>query len=503
MCCNVVPLRVFRGRHLGRRVCGSTRRHCERSGDPRGAGVAGAVAYSGDMSAALTDTGPRAARIIERLDTLFEIDRAAGTNRPGLGAGEQRAFDQTRGWMEQAGLTVSVDPAGNLLGRLVGSRSVALAEVWTGSHLDTPPDGGRFDGALGVIAAIDALEAIAAGGGARRTLTVVAFRLEEGWRFGRGVFGSRAVAGMLERRRGRPARRRRDLAGRGVRGARPGASCRWAGGSSLRPPALSRPTSSRGRCWPPPACRLGVVTSIAGMAGIDIAFAGRRGHAGTTPMALRADALGAAARFVQTAHDTARAIPDAVCTVGRLTVAPGATNTIPGRVELFADLRAPDDERLEQLVSTVVAGAEARRRVRRMPRRGHPAVAVPVGADEPRTGGRAAPLDRPAGAGAVRAALRRGPRRGHHEHGRSALGDAVRAQRRRWHQPRAGGTHRGRRRRLVRGRARARAARAGGPDDRLGSSGAAVAAGARARTRPGPDARRAEGAVRPRTRWSR
>ena len=72
------------------------------------------------MSSALTDAGPRAARIIDRLDALFEIDRMAGTNRPGLGEGEQRAFDQTREWMEQAGLTVSVDLGGNLYGRLRG-----------------------------------------------------------------------------------------------------------------------------------------------------------------------------------------------------------------------------------------------------------------------------------------------------------------------------------------------------------------------------------------------
>ena len=309
------------------------------------------------MSGFASDAGHRAARILERLDTLFEIDRAAGTNRPGLGEGEQRAFDHTRAWMEQAGLAVSVDAGGNLYGRLTGADPSA-AEVWTGSHLDTPPDGGRFDGALGVMAGIEAAEAIAAGGGTRRTLTVAAFRLEEGWRFGRGVFGSRALAGMLEDDE---------------------ADLRDADGISLAEAFAALglgqlPTA--GWLEPAPACfvethieqgpvlaaagvPLGVVTSIAGMAGIDFAFTGRRGHAGTTPMALRADALGAAAWFVHTAYDAARAIPDAVCTVGRLTVSPGATNTIPGRVELFADLRAPDDRRLEQLVSTVVAGAEA------------------------------------------------------------------------------------------------------------------------------------------------
>ena len=79
----------------------------------------------------------------------------AGTNRPGLGEGEQRAHDLVASWMAEAGLSVEVDPAGNLIGRLPGS-DPSLAEVWTGSHLDTPPDGGMFDGALGVVAGLDA-----------------------------------------------------------------------------------------------------------------------------------------------------------------------------------------------------------------------------------------------------------------------------------------------------------------------------------------------------------
>ena len=82
---------------------------------------------------------------------------------------------------------------------------------------------------------------------------------------------------------------------------------------------------------------LGIVTSIAGMAGLELTFTGRRGHAGTVQMELRSDALGAAARFVVGAHDVARALPGAVATIGRMTVAPGATNTIPERCELFVD----------------------------------------------------------------------------------------------------------------------------------------------------------------------
>ena len=93
------------------------------------------------------------------------------------------------------------------------------------------------------------------------------------------------------------------------------------------------------------------------MAGIEIVFTGRRGHAGTVPMDLRSDALGAAAGFVRRVHDAARSLSGAVATVGRMDVSPGATNTIPGRVELFADLRAPDSDRLDALVAAASSAA--------------------------------------------------------------------------------------------------------------------------------------------------
>jgi allantoate deiminase len=294
--------------------------------------------------------------MLERLDTLFQIGRAAGTNRPGLSAGEQRAFELVAGWMREAGLDVTFDPAGNVVGRLVGSEP-ALPEVWSGSHLDTPPDGGRFDGALGVLTALAAVEAMRADGPPRRSVAVMAFRLEEGPRFGRGVFGSRAVCGMLEDDEG-------DLLD--------------ADGISLAEAFAALGYGELPRAgWldPPPACfveahieqgptlaasgvPLGVVSSIAGMAGLELTFTGRRGHAGTVPMPLRSDALGAAARFVVAAHDHASSLPGAVATIGRLTVVPGATNTIPERCELFADLRAPDTARLDALVDGAVAVAQ-------------------------------------------------------------------------------------------------------------------------------------------------
>src|ERR671931_533579 len=263
----------------------------------------------------------RARRIIDRLDELFGIGQAAGTNRPGLGPGEQRAHDLVGEWMGAAGLEVQVDRAGNLFGRAVGAEPTR-PEVWSGSHLDTPPDGGRFDGALGVLAALEAASAIASPGRASRTIAVVAFRMEEGCRFGRGVFGSRAMLGRLE-----------------------------------RDEAFVEPHIEQGPTLAEIGVPIGVVSSIAGMAGINLVFTGRRGHAGTVPMALRSDALAAASAFVGRAHDAARALPGAVATVGRMSVSPGATNTIPGRVELFADLRAPDAARLDALVATALAGA--------------------------------------------------------------------------------------------------------------------------------------------------
>jgi hydantoinase/carbamoylase family amidase len=307
------------------------------------------------MTGRLTTAG-RAERILRRLDELFEIGRAAGTNRPGLGEGEQRAFGCAQEWMQQAGLEISVDPAGNLLGRLPG-KAPTSGEIWSGSHLDTPPDGGRFDGALGVVAAIDAIEAIADTGGAERTLTAVAWRLEEGCRFGRGVFGSRAAAGMLEPDEAHLTDADGVSLGQAFAGLGLGSlpSTGW-----LDPPPAGYVEThiEQGPVLADTGAAVGVVSSIAGMAGIELWFHGRRGHAGTTPMAMRADALGAAAGFITAAQDAARAIDGAVCTIGRLTVSPGATNTIPERAELFADLRAPDAERLDALVTAATAAAE-------------------------------------------------------------------------------------------------------------------------------------------------
>src|SRR3954469_5934942 len=123
----------------------------------------------------------RPVRATERLDWLYSIGEGDGANRIGYSPEEDAAHDLARLWLEEAGLEVSVDEAGNLFGR-----SAVAADVWTGSHLDTVPEGGKFDGALGVVAAIEAVERTGRG-------TVVVFRDEE-----RGCAGSRALVARGE-----------------------------------------------------------------------------------------------------------------------------------------------------------------------------------------------------------------------------------------------------------------------------------------------------------------
>jgi allantoate deiminase len=222
--------------------------------------------------------------------------------------------------MREAGLGVEVDAAGNLIGRS-GDDS-----VWTGSHLDTVPNGGKFDGALGVVAAIEAVQRVGAG-------VAVAFREEE-----TGFGGSRALV---------------------------------AAGGPL-PACFLELHIEQGPVLERAGAPLGVVGGITGMVKAERVFEGEAGHAGTVPMDVRRDALVAAAEYVLHVRETAAAVPDAVATVGRVEVEPGAGNVIPNLVRLGVDARAPDRERLDRLAAELelepdfrlepVAMAEAPRR---------------------------------------------------------------------------------------------------------------------------------------------
>lgn len=245
-------------------------------------------------------------RLFERLDELYEIGGGPGANRVGYSPEEDAAHELSARWLREAGLEVEVDAHGNLLGRLRGD-APELPEVWTGSHLDSVPQGGRYDGALGVVAGIEAVERL---GRRRRSLAVVAFREEE-----RGCVGSRA---------------------RCTAGDLPGA---WVELHHEQGPRLTRAEAP-----------LGVVTGIVGYTRGVRDLVGRAGHAGTTPMDGRADALVAAAAEILRIRDVATAIDGAVATVGALEVEPGGANVVPGRVRLVVDARAPDAERLTRLL---------------------------------------------------------------------------------------------------------------------------------------------------------
>ena len=235
-------------------------------------------------------------RILDRLDQL-----AALGDRIGYTPEEDAAHELAAGWFREAGLEIEVDAAGNLIGRIPGGDR----EVWTGSHLDTVPGAGRFDGTLGVVAGIEAVERLGTPG-----LGVVVFRDEE-----RGCAGSR--------------------------------------GCTARPDAYLELHIEQGPTLLRADAPLGVVTAIVGYVRGRRTFEGTPGHAGTTPMGVREDALVEAAEFVLHARDVARGIDGAVATVGQVTVEPGGTNVIPGRVVVSVDARAPDAERLDRLAAAL------------------------------------------------------------------------------------------------------------------------------------------------------
>jgi len=292
-------------------------------------------------------------RVLARLETLADLRRGprGGADRPGFSASEQAAHDLVAAWMREAGLEVAVEGAGTLVGRRLGTDAGA-GEIWSGSHLDTVPDGGRFDGALGVVGALAAVEALGTAP-LPRTIAVVAFRDEEGWRFGRGLTGSRALCGRF----GEDELDVADATGTTLReafdalGLDPPPAGGWLGPG--RPAAFVELHVEQGPRLADAGRPLAVVDGVVGLLGLLASFEGRRGHAGTTPMAVRADALRAAARLVLAVGDAARDEPGAVGTVGDVRLVSPASNIVPGTAEVLVDLRAPDDAALARVRAAV------------------------------------------------------------------------------------------------------------------------------------------------------
>ena len=300
------------------------------------------------MTASLID-GPH---LIARLRELATIGATAsgGVDRPAYSDDDVKAREIVRGWMRDVGMAVRIDTAGNTFARLEGS-DPNLPPIVIGSHTDSVPDGGRYDGALGVLAALEVARALGASAEAlRHPLEVVDFQNEEG-----GIVGSKAVVGRLNAA---------ELSRTAVSGFTLGEGIRRLGGDPDRLGDCVLAPGSRaayvelhieqGRFLERGAIDIGIVEGIVGIWYWEVTFEGVASHAGTTPMPDRHDALLAAARFIDAVHNVVTSIPGRhVGTVGRLNVHPGAPNVIPGRVVVTLELRDLVGANVERLYEAI------------------------------------------------------------------------------------------------------------------------------------------------------
>jgi N-carbamoyl-L-amino-acid hydrolase len=301
-----------------------------------------------------------------------DLDALAGFREPDQGGWTRRVFSdayvRSRQWlaqtMREAGLLVQRDAAGNLVGVVPGEGPALV----TGSHTDTVAGGGRFDGPLGVLAAIEVARCITRSGRKlNHELRVVDFVGEEPNEFGISCVGSRAVAGTLSAAH----LELRDSTGRTL-----AAAIESVGGDPDRivdstwregeVHAFVELHIEQGQVLEDAGIPIGIVSGIAGIERLHMAFEGEAGHAGTTPMRARHDALCAAAEAVLAVEQVASR-GDGVGTAGKIEARPGALNVVPGHAELWAELRHTSREWLDDAVrdlENAVTGIGARRGVR-------------------------------------------------------------------------------------------------------------------------------------------
>ncbi|HSE02714.1 MAG TPA: M20 family metallo-hydrolase [Methylomirabilota bacterium] len=306
-------------------------------------------------------------RLAESMDTLGRIGETArgGLTRVALTDEDRRGRDLLVRWMKEAGLAVTVDQMGNIFG--VRRGTAALPPVFMGSHADSVPGGGRYDGQLGVLCALEALRTLNdVGARTRHPTGLIVFTNEEGARFQPAMIASGVMAGKIPLEDAYNARDRDgirlvdELERIGYLGAEP---------------CVPRPMRAylelhieQGPILEEAGVPLGVVEGIVGIAWSRVSLVGVQDHAGPTPMRIRHDALVAAAEIVAGVRDITRRIGgELVGTVGRLDVTPNIPNAIPGRVSLSVDFRAPDESRLARarpMLDEVVRVAAEREGVR-------------------------------------------------------------------------------------------------------------------------------------------
>jgi len=295
------------------------------------------------------DQGALGERIAVRLVELAAIsDESERLTRLYLGPAHRKAADLVSRWMREAGMAVRIDATGNVVGRYRG-RDPGPATLMLGSHIDSVRDAGRFDGTLGVITAIEVVGAAAKAG--KRypfAIEVIAFGDEEGARFPSTLSGSKALAGRFDRKA-------LDEVGEDGVSRRQALLAFGCDPLRLSEEALSPEHAlgyvevhiEQGPVLEQEGLPVGIVTAIDGVTRGTVEVDGVAGHAGTVPMAMRKDALTAAAEMLLAVEERARGRPNLVATVGKIEVPASAANTIPGRARFTLDVRSPvDQERL-------------------------------------------------------------------------------------------------------------------------------------------------------------
>ena len=296
-----------------------------------------------------------AERILERCESLAQhSELPGGLTRVFLSPQARAASDKVLGWMGEAGMQAKLDAIGNAAGRYEGERP-GLPCLMLGSHLDTVRDAGKYDGMLGVIAAIECVSYLSSKN--KRlpfAIEVIGFGDEEGVRFGTTLLGSRAVAGIFDQK----ALSATDAAGKTMAQA-----LIDFGLDPQAIPKIARKKSDvlayaelhieQGPVLEAEGLAVGVVTAINGFSRLRVTLRGAAGHAGTVPMNLRRDALAGAAECALAVERVALGDAELVGTVGRFEAKPGAINVIPGEVMFTVDVRAPNDPLREQAVAMI------------------------------------------------------------------------------------------------------------------------------------------------------
>ncbi|MFB6221100.1 MAG: Zn-dependent hydrolase [Halolamina sp.] len=293
-------------------------------------------------------------RLRDRFDRFNDIgatDRG-GVNRPALSDANRRARDTLVEWFEAAGLDVTIDVVGNIFGRREGKND-DLAPVLVGSHVDSQYNGGRYDGVIGVLGALEAVETLNdADVETERPIEVVSWSNEEGVRFQPDMLGSGVFAGKFDTEF---AYTREDKDGNtfGEELERIG----YRGDASCEPRDLHSYFElhvEQGPTLEDAGLSVGVVEGVYGFVWFDAAFTGSADHAGPTPMHLRHDALVATSDVVEAVRRIAATEgDDLVGTVGSLDLSPNAINVIPERVEFTVDMRSSDDATVDRAAERV------------------------------------------------------------------------------------------------------------------------------------------------------